>query len=567
MTTRRQALVLVTGTLAAALIGTLPAHADDGSWDVSYLWSPDLEDVLDYQEEVARALGPEVAKDLAVVRGRSGNWGLIYDRKGTDSEAARRVAASHDRMLRAALGVSSVLATPIRDEGYTRLHNVGYGTTKTLAAAKTRFALIAKQLGPDVHAQLVIENPSAGVYQVVYKRLGDATSTAKVAANHAKVLAKHQIPALAVAERHIDPVWGASSGDPTVLKTANIAARPTSAPKPTGPTVAAVAASVLGELSTDTAGKAPVPAVESTPPAEVAVLAKLEPSSNAGAQGDAADNAAKPVLPPAQDALPAFVASPLRDAINAHIQKLRGSGAIAGDEITSWYVHTLHDERTWAALNAERSLQAASMIKPYVALAFLHQVDRGKLVYGDISKARLEAMIQRSSNTATNWAMAQVGGPAKVHALLQEHYGTLFPETEIVEAIPEYGRTYKNKSSARDYVRFCRALWAGTVPQAEEIRRLMSMPGRDRLVTGSTVIPPGTQVINKTGTTAHLVGDFGIVVAKNTQGQAVPWAFVGIIEKKGRPQNYGSWSSARGRVIRSVSELTYRTLKAAYDLG
>ena len=108
MRTRRDVLGLVAGGIGACVLGVTPAMAADGSWDVSYIWSPELDDVLDYRETVAEALGAGVARDLAVVRGRSGNWGLIYDRRGTDAATARRVAATHDRLLRAAqVGVSS----------------------------------------------------------------------------------------------------------------------------------------------------------------------------------------------------------------------------------------------------------------------------------------------------------------------------------------------------------------------------------------------------------------------------------------------------------------------------
>jgi len=265
-------------------------------------------------------------------------------------------------------------------------------------------------------------------------------------------------------------------------------------------------------------------------------------------------------------ALPASVATPVRDAINLHVQDLRKRGLLAPDETTSWYVHALSDERTWVAINAERSLQCASMMKPYVALAYLHKVEAGLLTYDDDAKVRLAAMLQRSSNSATNWAIAEVGGPSALQQLLEREYPGLFPETKIVEAIPPQGRTYKNRSSARDYVRFTRAMWRGELARSEEIKRLMGLPSRDRLVTGAPSIPAGTQVHNKTGSTSHLCGDFGVIVAKKKNGDKVPYAFVGIIEKRSRAQNYGAWVSARSAVIRSVSDLTYRQLKARYEL-
>lgn len=534
MRTRRDVLGLVAGSLGACALGVVPARAADGSWDVSYLWSPELDDVLDYRETVAEALGTGVARDLAVVRGRSGNWGLIYDRSGTDRATAQRVAATHDRLLRAAIGGRQVLATTVRDEGYTRTHNVGYGTLRSLSAARKRFDAVSRLLGPDVHAKLVIEQPTSSTWAVVYKRLGDAPTTATVAKRHTRILSRHGISASAVPERHLTPVWGAGSGG-DILITSNVASVG-------APTAAITSGSAVAAVMTKAIADRPSAA-------------------------ERAPDTPKPATPPRMETLPASIATPLRDAINSHVQGLRKRRAISADETTSWYVHTLHDDRTWAAINAERSLQCASMVKPYVALAFLHQVDKGKIIYGPVSKAKLAAMIQRSSNGATNWAISKVGGAAAVQRILSANYGHLLPETRIVEAIPTYGRTYRNRSSARDYVRFARALWRDELPKSAELKRLMALPGRDRLTTGAPHIPAGTKVMNKTGSTSHLCGDFGIIVARDRAGKKVPYAIVGIIEKRSRAPNYGSWTSSRGRVIRGVSDLTYRVLKEHYQLS
>ncbi|MFK7927651.1 MAG: serine hydrolase [Myxococcota bacterium] len=525
MRTRRSVLSMIGCTVGAASLGlplARPALAADGSWDISYFWAPDRDAVLDYKETVADALGTGVAKHLAVVQGKSGNWGLVYDRTGTDRAAAERVAATHDRLLRASIGGRETLATVIRDQTFSRLHNVGYGTLTSLTSAKARYHKIVRLLGPDVHKDLVVEQVSKGRFQVVYRRLGDPQSTSKVASRHAAVLKKYGIPAASVGQRHADPVWGSGSG---------------------------------GTVHAEH---------RATPPAHAAVAAKVESTRKHAVEVVAPR---RPAAPPAiAGGLPASIATPLRDAINTHVQGLRKRGVILPDETTSWYVHTLNDNRTWAAINAERSLQCASMVKPYVALAFLHQVSKGRIVYGPVSKAKLEAMIQRSSNSSTNWAISKVGGPKSVQRILDAHYGHILKETSIVESIPTQGRTYKNRSSARDYVRFSKALWAGKLPKSAEIKRLMALPGRDRLKTGAPHIPAGTKVMNKTGTTSHLCGDFGILVAKTRKGKKVPYAIVGIIEKKGRAPSFSAWSSSRGRIIRGVSDLTYGVLKQHYGL-
>lgn len=519
MRTRRDFVHLLAASGAATALGlyALPARAADGSWDISYLWAPDLDAVLDYRDQVADVLGPDVAKHLTIVKGRSGNWGLVYDRSGKDAAAAKAVATRHDALLRKHLGGRQVLATVVKDEGYSRANNIGYGVVSSMSAARTRFDTVARMLGPDVHRGLVIEQPSAKQWQVVYKRLGDATSTAKVAKRHASLLAKKGIPASAVPERHLDPVWGASSGaeQATPVKTRAVASIATAA-----------------------------------------VISK--PTSNRGTASQRAKTSGK--------SLPASNNTPLRNAVNKHVQGYRKRGIVGADETTAWFVHTLHDDRTWCAINAEKPLQCASMVKPLVALAFMHQVKKGKLIYGAKSRSRHEWMIQRSHNGYTNWCMKQVGGPAAVQRILKTHYGHLFKHAQVVEYIPTYGKTYKNKCSAQDYVRFLRALWRDELPKSAELKRLMALPGRDRLKTGAPAVPAYVKVMNKTGTTNHACGDFGILVAKSRSGKTIPYAICGIVEKRSRAASFSRWQITRGRLIRGMSNLTYGVLKQHYNL-
>jgi beta-lactamase class A len=93
----------------------------------------------------------------------------------------------------------------------------------------------------------------------------------------------------------------------------------------------------------------------------------------------------------------------------------------------------------------------------------------------------------------------------------------------------------------------------------------MALPGRDRLYYGTT-IPRGTLVYNKTGTTARLCGDMGILVTKTRKGTVYPYVIVGIIERKSRAADYGQWMASRSRVIREVSNLVYEGLKKDHQL-
>lgn len=251
--------------------------------------------------------------------------------------------------------------------------------------------------------------------------------------------------------------------------------------------------------------------------------------------------------------------------INSYIQGERVQGKVASNERTAWYAYDLTTGKPILSINADRPLQAASMIKPFVALAFFHRVKRGEIVYGAKSKAQLNASIQRSDNKATNWMMRHAGGPAGVQAVLTKHYSNIFKNTKIVEYIPAGGRTYRNYASALDYGRFLSALWKNELPYAWELRRAMALPGRDRLYS-STPIPRGTMVYNKTGSTARLCGDMGILVANGKDGKKYPYTIVGIIEKSKRTPSYTQWMRQRGNVIRRVSTKVYQALKKRYNL-
>ena len=52
-------------------------------------------------------------------------------------------------------------------------------------------------------------------------------------------------------------------------------------------------------------------------------------------------------------------------------------------------VYDLEKNKSVVDINADKEFQAASMIKPFVALAFFHQVKLGKLKYGPKSRRKM----------------------------------------------------------------------------------------------------------------------------------------------------------------------------------
>lgn len=248
------------------------------------------------------------------------------------------------------------------------------------------------------------------------------------------------------------------------------------------------------------------------------------------------------------------------------------AGHLARNERTAWLVYDFTSGRYLVSINANLAYQSASMIKPFIALAFFNKVREGKLQYTLYHRHRMEAMIQRSDNQATNYFIGLLNrtsarsGPAEAeHTLKQRHPG-IFRQTRIVERIPSGGRSYRNRASATDYHRFLYALWYEQLPYSEELKRLMGLPKRNRLYTNANGVARQTRVLDKTGTTARLCGDMGIMIAQGRNGRSYPYTFIGIIEKSHPAGNYAAWKDSRGNVIRNVSSMVYRHMRQMYNL-
>jgi len=270
--------------------------------------------------------------------------------------------------------------------------------------------------------------------------------------------------------------------------------------------------------------------------------------------------------PPVDNSEQAPEIGDLSAVVESRVNDMRRKGLIAPDERTAWSVYDFTTGKKLVGINEDAQFQAASMIKPFLALAFFHKVKNHQLYYGPKSRRHMERMIRYSSNRSADWIMRHLGGPGGAQAILKRNYGDIFADTSIVEYIPANGRTYRNKASAHDYSRFLYALWNESVPGAREIKRLMALPGPDRLYTGTKVIPSGTRVYDKTGSTARLCGDMGILVVKGDDGRLYPYTLVGIIEKQQRARHYGSWIRSRGDVIRRVSSLIYTEISRKHNL-
>ncbi len=94
----------------------------------------------------------------------------------------------------------------------------------------------------------------------------------------------------------------------------------------------------------------------------------------------------------------------------------------------------------------------------------------------------------------------------------------------------------------------------------------MNLPNRDRVYTGADGVARQTWVFDKTGTTARLCGNMGILVAQGRNGGRYPYTFIGIIEKARPTKHYRAWKDNRGDVIRDVSGIAYQHLSRLHNL-
>lgn len=528
------------------------AYGAAEQYDLVYIWDKDLESVLDYKDQLEELFDDKISNRLKIV-GRGDEYGVIYD----TNDSARNVIqefAYHGEVLRKA-GLKEAWA--IKDEGYHRLYNVSYGLGPNLDSLKKTYDKLYEYLGKDVGKNLFIERTNANNYTLIYRKRGDRVAAMEIAAAHAKLLKKKKIRTSITPENNNEIVYGESSllnesGDSVVAKAYEPEqAGATAVEQAENPENGVVAADQAVEASSDST-------------TEIPVLTK-NTNKNVLGQPPPATTTVNRTGKRALEMATAGSGGAFEKNVEDFIKELRRKGKIRSDEKTGWMVYDLENDRNLLNINANEVFQAASMIKPFVALAYFHEVKRGKLSYGTKARQMMESMIQRSSNTATNWVMKQVGGPARCEQILLGNYRHIFKNTSIREYIPAGGRTYKNSALPSDYIRYLRALWNNELPYDKEMRRIMALPGRDRLYHGTT-IPQGTLVYNKTGSTAHLIGDMGILVPKTRKGKRHPYAIVGIIERSSRANDYGNWMMARGNVIRQVSTLVYEELKKKYQL-
>jgi beta-lactamase class A len=407
-------------------------------------------------------------------------------------------------LLASLLGVASLPTTADAAEYY----DVSYVWSRSIDGVRDYHKKVASVLGPAVTKDLKVVSRDK-LIGLVYVRRGDSTGATRVAKNHTRLLRA----------KGLDAASPIRSENWTLVGDAGAAS-----PAAGTPAVRVAKAA--------------------TPPAPMPVSRRSSMTSSERTRE----------------------IHNLEAAVEDYINRLRKTGKLDPDERTGWSVYDFTTGEKLVTINEDEQFQAASLVKPFIAAAFFYKVEKGELSYDRESRRQMERMIQHSNNASTNWVTRKVGGPQAVQRILKQQYPGIFQEIHLVEYIPAGGKTYRNKASVHDYSRFLYALWKEDIAGAREIKRLMALPGRDRIYTGVNNVPKGTQVYNKTGSTARLCGDMGILNVKGADGKWYPYTVIGIIEKEQNARNYTSWIRSRGDIIRDVSGIIYQGIAQNHNI-
>ncbi|MFH1396721.1 MAG: serine hydrolase [archaeon] len=487
------------------------ARAQDGQFDVSYLWTPNKEDAEEYMFQVGRCLGSNVRRDLRLVRGNSGNLGIIYDRNG-DRDSTISVSARHSDLL---TSCDLDEASFVEDTGYEELYHISFGVGPNLSVQKENFRTIARVLGEGIAKDLVIAETASGNYALIYERYGDRDSGLESASRLSKLLRNSSLEASIIRAGNNNVIFNDQG--------------------------------LLNEKDEEDRARNPV-----VPPA---------PKSDSNQKPKPS-----PTNPP-KSTTPSTGNAELEAIVDAYVKGRKNDGYISGSCTTAWSVYDFSTGEKLVSINEDVPMQCASMMKPFVALAFFHQVDHAGYTYGPKSQEHMYKSLVNSNNDSTTWLMNQIGSPAKIQKILQDNYGDIFQQTSIVETIPSNGQTYRNMASAHDYSRFLYQLYYNKLPHSSEIRRLMALGGK-RIITRAPAIPKDQGIVcyNKTGTTGLVIGDMGIIVPKDENGVKRPYIMVGIVQRGSKSGSFSTWNANAGNTVGGVSSKVYRHMDAKYDL-
>jgi beta-lactamase class A len=224
-------------------------------------------------------------------------------------------------------------------------------------------------------------------------------------------------------------------------------------------------------------------------------------------------------------------------------ESLRTLAAAAGLDDTSIVLYPVGSP-SWdeAALDADRSLYPASMIKTPLVAAAMDDVDRERLTLRDrveVTQANMthndapsplvpgywatleelcDLAISRSDNVATNM-LFDVVGRERAGAIVRDRYGlsnTAFHRklsgSDPLISDPGWDGVHRNSHPASDAARLFESIAMDRVPHADLIRAsLARQVWNDKLSRG---LRPGDRFVHKTGDTDDVTHDGGILLTE-----------------------------------------------------
>ncbi len=271
-----------------------------------------------------------------------------------------------------------------------------------------------------------------------------------------------------------------------------------------------------------------------------------------------------------------------RDNLKMKIQQLmdqrRQEGILPNNSKLSLYVAELDKQgkvsNLLASFNSKNSIPVASMNKVSVAVAYFHVIKAKKTKPTQDDLKLLQAMLAKSSNSATNKIMQRVAQIAKgkknisvadaseyTERLLKSRYPNYCSGLNL-QVIPKSGRAYKLLANPEQHARLLAAIARHEVPGSKTIESILgSTKAHKRIYKYSENKDAVADVFGKTGSTAYTIGDGVIVELKN--GQKV--VMVAVINqpstnKKAREQN-GTFMKRSGQVLGELFDLTQLTLE------
>lgn len=183
------------------------------------------------------------------------------------------------------------------------------------------------------------------------------------------------------------------------------------------------------------------------------------------------------------------------------------------------------------SINGDIAFPMASTVKVAVAAAYLTQVDHGRrsldqAIGGRSAKSLIEAMLVHSDNYATDLLIRNLGGPGTVQQWISWHgLNGISVDRTIAQLLRDRRdlRDPRDSSTPLAMIELLKKIETGDVlkPQSRSfLQATMArcMTGRNRI---RALLPPGTQVENKTGTLSGLTDDVGFITLPDGRRIAV----------------------------------------------